>query len=227
MKKAVSHVFKSDISGDIPKTNTRNKSEGLEFLGKISDSSIPIVFFDPQYRGVLDYLNYGNEGKQRGKQRASLPQMTEEIPRFVSEIDRILKPSGHLMLWVDKYHLMNGFQKWLDGTNLQTVDMITWNKQRMGMGYRSRRYCEYLIIAQKKPLRAKDVWTDRTIPDIWEEKVDKAKGVHPKPVGLQSVLIKSLTKEADVVVDPASGSFSVMRSCEETRRVFLGCDING
>ena len=227
MTSSLREVLKSEASLSEIKFDYRNKSEGLEFLLKIKTERIPLVFFDPQYRGVLDYLKFGNEGKQRGQERASLPQMTEEIPEFVSEISRILKPSGHLMLWVDKYHLMNGFQKWLDGTNLQTVDMITWNKKRMGMGYRSRRYCEYLIVAQKKPLRAKDVWTDHTIPDVWEEKVDRAKGIHPKPVALQSALIKSLTDENDIVVDPAAGSFSVMRSCGATGRVFLGCDING
>lgn len=48
------------------KCNTRLQMNGLDLLGKIPDGSIPCVFFDPQYRGVLDYLGYGNEGKRRG-----------------------------------------------------------------------------------------------------------------------------------------------------------------
>ena len=38
--------------------------------------SVPVAFLDPQYRGVLDHLAYGNEGVRRGAARAALPQMT-------------------------------------------------------------------------------------------------------------------------------------------------------
>ena len=58
--------------------NKRLKMEGLRFLSRIPEASVRAAFFDPQYRGILDALNYGNEGKQRGKNRALLPQMTEK-----------------------------------------------------------------------------------------------------------------------------------------------------
>lgn len=86
--------------------NTRLKMEGLSFLSKIPRNSIPVVFFDPQYRGVLDKLKFGNEGKSRGKERSHLPQMSEQVIKdFVRQIDRVLIPSGHLFLWIDKFHL--------------------------------------------------------------------------------------------------------------------------
>ena len=60
---------------------------GLKFLPQLPPSSIPVAFFDPQYRGVLDKLGYGNEGVNRGKARAGLPQMTEEvITKFIRGI---------------------------------------------------------------------------------------------------------------------------------------------
>ncbi len=109
------------------------------------------MFFDPQYRGVLDKLKYGNEGKWRGKARCDLPQMDDDmIVHFISEIDRVLKPSGHLFMWSDKFNLCQGVLKWFDNTDLNLVDMITWDKMKMGMGYRTRRKSEYLIILQKK-----------------------------------------------------------------------------
>ena len=41
---------------------------GLELLKQIEDSSIALCFFDPQYRGVLDKMKYGNEGeRQKGR----------------------------------------------------------------------------------------------------------------------------------------------------------------
>lgn len=172
-------------------TNKKNKVDGLILLDTIKDGTVKTAFFDPQYRGVLDKLNYGNEGKNRGKARSALMQMSEDtIIKFIKEIDKKLTPSGHLFLWVDKFHLCQGVLSWLVDTNLNIVDMITWDKGKIGMGYRSRRKSEYLIVLQKDPVRAKDVWTDHSIPDVWEEKTEKLHP-HSKPIELQKRLIEA------------------------------------
>ena len=31
------------------------------------------------------------------------------------------------------------------------MDLVTWDKDRMGMGYRTRRVTEYMVILQKPP----------------------------------------------------------------------------
>ena len=206
--------------------NKKLKMEGLKFLAALPEGVFPVAFFDPQYRGVLDKLSYGNEGQQRGKARSHLPQMTEErIGEFIRALHRSLSPSGHLFLWMDKFHLCTGFQHWLKDTTLEVVDMLTWNKGKMGMGYRSRRMCEYLIVLQKQPKRAKGIWKLHNIPDVWLEPVSKSGHTHQKPVELQGKLIEAVSHEGDVVIDPASGSFSVMEACQKYGRYFLGCDI--
>lgn len=205
--------------------NYKNLADGLDLLSNINDESIATAFFDPQYRGVLDKLHYGNEGEGRGKARSALPQMEEDtIIAFIKEIDRVLKPSGHLFLWVDKFHLCQGTLPWMDGTSLNLVDMIVWDKGKIGMGYRTRRKSEYLVVFQKYPVRAKGCWNDHAIPDVWEEKTEK---VHPhsKPIGLQRRLIVATTQPGDVVLDPASGGFSVMKACKEAGVDFIGGDI--
>lgn len=205
----------------------RLKMEGLHLLSTLPDGSVPVVFFDPQYRGVLKHLSYGNEGETRGSPRRALRQMTGEIPEFVREIGRVLMPSGHLFLWMDKFHLCSGFADWIAGTRLEVVDMITWSKQKLGMGYRSRRVGEHLVVLQQPPRRAKGVWTRHDIPDVWVEPVAKSRHTHRKPVGLQAALIEAVSNPGDVIVDPAAGSFSVLEACKLTDRRFLGCDING
>jgi site-specific DNA-methyltransferase (adenine-specific) len=78
--------------------NTKLKMDGLELLKSLQNNSINAVFFDPQYRGVLDKLSYGNEG-ERQKERSKLPQMSErKITLFIKEVNRILRPSSHLFL---------------------------------------------------------------------------------------------------------------------------------
>lgn len=58
----------------IPALNQRNRMDGLALLKRLNDNAIRAVFFDPQYRGVLDRLKYGNEGKSRGRARCALPR---------------------------------------------------------------------------------------------------------------------------------------------------------
>lgn len=211
--------------GSAYRLNHRNLADGLDLLADMNDKSVATAFFDPQYRGVLDKLKYGNEGKARGKARSELTQMDEDtIVKFISEIDRVLKESGHLFLWVDKFHLCQGVLDWFADTNLNLVDMIVWDKGRIGMGYRTRRKSEYLIVFQKSPVRAKACWTDHTIPDVWEERTPKTHP-HSKPVELQRRLIAATTVNGDVVLDPASGGYSVLEACRLLDRDFIGGDI--
>ena len=192
--------------------NHRNLADGLKLLGDINDQSIATAFFDPQYRGVLDKLKYGNEGQTRGKERSDLQQMDEEtIVKFIKEIDRVLRESGHLFLWVDKFHLCQGVRNWFADTSLNLVDMIVWDKGKIGMGYRTRRKSEFLIVLQKSPVKAKACWTDHAIPDVWVEKTQKTHP-HSKPVELQRRFIAATTHEGDTVLDPAAGGYSVFEA---------------
>jgi site-specific DNA-methyltransferase (adenine-specific) len=213
------------LKSDKYSLNKKNKANGLDLLTDINDNTIATAFFDPQYRGVLDKLKYGNEGKARGKARCELVQMDENtIISFIKDINRVLKNSGHLFLWVDKFHLCQGILNWLVDTELNLVDLIVWDKGKIGMGYRTRRKSEYLVVLQKAPVRAKGCWNDHAIPDVWLEKVVK---VHPhsKPIELQQRLIGATTQEGDIVLDPASGGYSVFEACKNLGRDFIGCDI--
>jgi hypothetical protein len=99
-------------------------------------------------------MKYGNEGaRQIG--RCSLPQIEETaIKNFLQEINRVLTPSGHLFLWIDKFHLCEGISTWFKSTDLNIVDLIVWDKGKIGMGYRSRRKSEYLLVLQKSTYKS-------------------------------------------------------------------------
>lgn len=206
--------------------NTKNKADGMDLLNSLSDNSISCCFFDPQYRCILDKQKYGNEGKNRNIARCKLPQMNEPtIISFLREISRVLMPSHYCFLWVDHFQLCVGSShKWTQDLPLEVVDMITWNKMKIGMGYRSRRKAEFLVVLQKLPIKAKATWSDHSIPDIWEEKVEK---IHPhsKPIELQKRLILATTAPNELVLDPCAGGYSVLTACEQTNRNFIGCDI--
>lgn len=210
------------------KLNQRQRMDGLKMLNMLDADSVPLVFFDPQYRSVLDKQHYGNEKTGRQKLRALLPQISNELIKdFFKEIKRVLSPSGHVMVWIDKFILCSGISSIFHEPGLKLVDMITWNKLRMGMGYRSRRYSEHLVIFQKPPIRAKGIWQIHNIPDVWTEKIKNKNHPHSKPIELQKKLIEAVTNTGDIVVDPCAGGYSIMESAISKKRCFLGCDILG
>jgi site-specific DNA-methyltransferase (adenine-specific) len=152
--------------------------------------------------------------------------MSEElIQEFIEEISRVLQPSGHLFLWIDKFHLCEGTSQWFKNTELSIVDLITWDKGKIGMGYRTRRKSEYLLVLQKLPLRAKGVWSKHDIPDVWTEKIVGKRHPHQKPLILQTNLIESVSSENDYIIDPCAGSYSVLEACKELKRNFIGSDL--
>lgn len=209
-------------------TNERLRMDGVDLMERLPDRIAKVVFLDPQYRHQLDEMAFGNEGA-RQKARAKLPQMTDAtIRHLVNESERVLHPSGHLMLWMDKFTLVEGlYRRWLRGSKLRAVDLIAWDKLRPGMGRRARCQTEYLVVVQKEPVRAKDVWTDHSIRDSHPEHHDRGLHPHCKPHRLTEQLIRAVTQSNDLVVDPCAGGFGVMEACLRSGRVFLGCDVNG
>jgi site-specific DNA-methyltransferase (adenine-specific) len=216
------------------KLDTRNVGDGLKLLKTIPDNSVALVIFDPEYRELLDRQGYGNEGKNRQKERAQLPQMSAElIARFNKEIARALMESCYLARWTDKFCLAEG--KVGDIPGLKLVDWITWDSQSFGMGYRSRHRGEQLTFYQKYPLvtwKKKGVvraWrSSPSIANVWAEKVDpKLRKLHPhcKPFGLTKTIIEAMTLPGDIVVDPTAGSFTTMDAALAVGRRFLGTDL--
>ena len=209
--------------------------DGLDLLDFTLDGSVSCCIFDPQYRQILDKLKFGNEG-ERQKKRALLKQMdVSVIQNFIHGIHKVLIPSSYLFLWCDKFIVAEGLHKQFfetvnsnEFTNMSLVDMIVWDKQSFGMGKRSRRTNEYLLVYQKIPKTTLN-WTDKGIRDTWSEKIIKPRDGHPhrKPMGLTKRLIECVTKEGDIVIDPCAGSFSTLKVCKKINRNFIGCDLTG
>ena len=198
--------------------------DGFDLLRLIPSGLIPYCIFDPQYRHLLDHMKYG---KKDGRQAArhALPQQSEmDLWKFGQEIVRVLKPSGHVSLWMDLFILCETdrieiFTDDAGRTEMHRVDLIVWDKVRMGMGARSRHQCEFLMTFQKSPKKAKGHWTRHDIRDVWGESVTKSHP-HSKPIALQAALIEALTKPGEVVVDPTAGGFSVLEAAHKVGRRF-------
>jgi site-specific DNA-methyltransferase (adenine-specific) len=205
--------------------NIAQRGDALELLQSLEEHCTRLGFFDPQHRDNLDKLKYGNEGA-RQQERSLLPQMSGEyIEQCCREMARVLMPSGYLLLWQNAFGVCEGWHQRLADV-LKCVDLVAWDNQRLGMGYRTRRRGDCLVVLQKPPLKGRATWrTTPTIPDRWVEKVDRKQHPHIKPIGLIRALIEAITEPGEFVVDPAAGSFVVMHAARELNREFIGCDI--
>jgi site-specific DNA-methyltransferase (adenine-specific) len=205
--------------------NVAQNGDAIALLHSLPDACTRLIFFDPQHRENLDKLKYGNEGA-RQRERFLLPAMTSDyIDACCRDAVRVLMPSGYFMLWQNAFGLVQGHHLRLADV-LQCVDLIAWDNQHLGMGYRSRRRGDYLIVLQKTPIKAKATWRDHGIPDRWAEKVDRKLHPHVKPIGLTARLIAATTSPGELVIDPAAGSFVVMHAARQLGREFFGCDVS-
>jgi site-specific DNA-methyltransferase (adenine-specific) len=231
-----SDAFEGTTMNALLEPARKQQGDALALLQSLADGNGAAAFFDPQHRSTLARLQYGNEGA-RQKQRCALPAMTDAyIEQCCRDIARVLRPSGYLFLWVDTFRLCRGDHRDVDDA-LPCVDLIAWRNERFGMGYRSRRCGDYLLILQKPPILAKATWHDHGIrdrwfeegdidvPPIWVEKVDPKIHPHIKPAGLIRRLIAAVTAPGDLIIDPAAGSFIIEDIARELSRRFIGCDI--
>jgi site-specific DNA-methyltransferase (adenine-specific) len=147
--------IKMSLVTDIVKFNAPQRGDALALLQSLPDCVAAAVVFDPQHRSVLDHLKLGNESaRQIG--RAALPVMSETyIDHCIWEAARILAPSGYVFLWADTYRVCEGAHLRVADA-VKCVDLISWDSLRLGMGKRSRRRGDYVLVLQRPPIIAKD-----------------------------------------------------------------------
>ena len=198
----------------------RLQMDGQDLLAGIPAATVPLVVLDPQYPKMVVNCPTLQPGRMK------LPQMTHDtIQLMIRETARILQPSGHLMLWHDKGALLYGNRElWLGSTPLTLVDLICWDKQRLGLGRRTRASSEYLSLYQAHPQKCDGVFIRRDIADVCRAGPSK-QHPHRKPLLLTADLIEAVVPPGGLVVDPCAGSFTTLEACQMTGRHFYGCDL--
>jgi site-specific DNA-methyltransferase (adenine-specific) len=200
--------------------NTKQEGEGWQMLRSLVDNSVDLVILDPQYQT--------SKGVSWTKYPTRM-QEDYEIMEMIKEINRVLKPNGFCLLWVNKTILSKGkVALWLIGANkLKNVDLLTWHKGRIALGHRFRNISEFAFLLQKEPANTKS-FSVKNIPNVWTEPeipISQRQHPHQKPRELLKQLILATTPEQGLVVDPCAGSFLALAICQELNRNFLGVDL--
>ena len=139
--------------------NVAQGGDALALLRSLPDACARLVFFDPQHRENLDKLEVRQRGRAPEGALSAAGDDQRVHRRRCREAARVLMPGGYLMRWQNAFQLVQGHHLRVADA-LQCVDLIAWDNQHLGKGYRARRRGDYLVMLQKPPIKAKATWRD-------------------------------------------------------------------
>ncbi len=219
----------------------------FEILPSIPDSSVDLIFADPPYflsnggvtckSGKMVNVDKGDWDKSRG-----IEANHEFNRRWLSECQRILKPSGSIFVSGTSHVIFSlGFA--MQQLDMKILNDISWFKvnppPNLACRYfthstetiiwaaphqDSRHYFDYHAMKKENGgKQMKSLWSI-TSP----LKVEKRFGKHPtqKPIKLLMRIIKAASREDDLVLDPFAGSGTTGIAAALQKRRFIGIDLD-
>lgn len=221
----------------------------LEYLKTLPDNSVDLILTDPPY-----FIGYDG-GRGWDKQWSSDEDYLVWCESWSKECARVLKSNRMMCVFGTlKYNTFLRYKlEILDKLpNFHAQNEIIWSYNWGGRNKTnfSRKH-EYIWCyskdktflfnddavrkerKQKINIRTGEEYDKGTIPTcVWEKNNHTTSkeycNWHPtqKPLEILERLIKAYTKTGDVVLDLFSGSASVMIACENTERLFKGCEMD-
>jgi site-specific DNA-methyltransferase (adenine-specific) len=229
--------------------------DSIEFLKRLPENSIDMVFADPPYNlsnggftvhaGKMVSVNKGKWDESKG-----LDEDFNFHHSWIQECWRVLKPEG--TLWVSgTYHSIYQCGYALQLIGYKILNDITWFKPNASPNLSGRYFTashETLLWARKDPkakhtFNYKDMkggtWhnsdfikkADKQMRSVWAIGTPKAEekifGKHPtqKPVALLERIVLASTNPGDVVIDPFTGSSTTGIVAAKHDRKFIGIDL--
>jgi len=211
---------------------------------RLDDDSVDCVITDPPY-GIdvnidrdVDPSNpdtRSNPSKHRGDVLGdlSIEDAIELFQSVVSELNRVVKPSGHIYIFAS-WKTSHLFRKVLESSSFELRNRLIWRKDNPvtmhtwgdGMPSYAHRY--------------EDIWFacgesangfSNTPIDVIEHKDARfadGDSVHPtqKPVSLIQDLLANSTNEGDTVLDPFMGSGTTAVAAIQNDRDYVGFELD-
>jgi site-specific DNA-methyltransferase (adenine-specific) len=228
----------------------------LEVMSRFPDNYIDMIFADPPYmlsnngftcqNGRMVSVNKGKWDKSKG-----FIDDLEFHETWIKECKRILKPEG--TIWISgTYHSIYQCGFLLQKLNFHLLNDITWFKPNASPNLscrfftashetvlwarkdkKAKHYFDYKAmknghfpedLIKKKDLQMRSVWSIPT-PSPSEKRFGK----HPtqKPLALLKRIVKSSTKDGDIILDPFNGGGTTGIACKIVgNRKYIGCELD-
>ena len=158
-----------------------------------------------------------------------------DLTDWIKYCEPVLKKGGNIVIFND-WKNMSYIVEELEKNNFEIKYLIRWKKTNPMPRNRDRRFItdyEVAVWAVKKGGK----WTFNRLSETYERpeivcgvtsKKEKIDGGHPtqKPVEVMEWLIKRLSNENDIILDPFMGSGSTGVACKNTNRKFIGIELD-
>ncbi len=249
IRKAQQTLKREDIqrqqkSGLLKVSSSIRQGDARTLIKEIASESVDVIITDPPFgiQTIEDDRqspreNYAKEGgKKVAAYTAALTQSDnstlEEVTRLMfelmPELQRVLKPSGHIYVFFTFDFYMALFNTMKEFFSVNQTPIIWW-KQRTtspGMGYDYSPCYEPVLFGHKAP-RKKKLAKDASLVQVVKPLAPKLK-LHPfeKPQELLKFFITQSTYKGDVVLDPFVGSGATVRAARSLGRTGIGFEVD-
>ena len=205
------------------------EGEAVEACRRIPSKSIDLILTDPPFNHETEHYDTREEKflNRNLKSFADFAIMRHYFADLSKEIDRVLKPSGRILLFCDckSYPIFwSAFYGYFDH-----LRALVWYKgdHHFSLGCNQAfRYSYEMILHGFNT----DSWFDKSHrQDVIKMKnVPSSKRIHPaqKPTELLSFLIKATCPPGGVVLDLFCGSGSTLESAKQCNCSGIGVDAN-
>ncbi len=193
----------------------------LEELQRLEDGSVDMIITDPPYTTPTVTAF----GRTKVKNFADFSIQEAYIKMLKSEFERVLKPNGAMFMFCDeKYYpsIFKVFYPW------KTVQMIVWDKEKIGMGKPFRKRHELIVYANRESIDYNRTEGITHFPTVMKCKPIGQDRVHgaQKPVKLISDLIEGFSNEGETILDCFMGSGTTGIACKNLNRTFVGIELD-
>ena len=195
-------------------------------------NKVDVIITDPPYK-----ISRDNNFKTMNRAGIDFGEWDKDfdLTDWIKYCEPVLKKGGNIVIfnsWKNMSYIVDELEK----NNFEVKDLIRWEKTNPMPRNRDRRFItdyEVAVWAVKKGGK----WTFNRLSETYERpeivcgvtsKKEKIDGGHPtqKPVEVMEWLIKRLSNENDIILDPFMGSGSTGVACKNTNRRFIGIELD-
>lgn len=196
--------------------------DSLSLLPTLKNDTVDAVITDPPYG--IDYQSSRRIDKER---KPKIENDTHPFIWWLYDAFRITR-SGGVLLCFCEWRYQELWKQVIEIAGYKVKSHVIWDRDWHGLGDLNGQFApqhDIIWFATKGDFkfrngRPKDVIRVKRIPaeDL----------IHPneKPISLMKILINSVTDHLSIVVDPFMGSGSTGIACVETKRNFIGMEID-
>jgi DNA modification methylase len=200
---------------------TLHEGDCAEMLAAMPDDSAAAFITDPPY-GIAFRSNM----RQASERFAAIVNDDAPCLDWIPDAFRIIRPGGCLVCF-HRWDVADEFRYVMEASGFRVRSQLVWAKMGGGLGDLSAQFApehELAWFATKGDYAFPD---GRPSSVLRAQKIPPEQMRHPteKPVGLFHYLVRYLTREGDVVVDPFAGSGALLEAAHALERHGVGAEI--